>query len=64
MLLAWPPRSPVATTYDFFLRGLGQGSGLCSSPSRNYPGTEGTNQNRHWNHHRWHATNSLERTPL
>jgi len=22
---------------------------------RVYPGTEGTNQNRHWNHHRWHA---------
>ena len=20
-----------------------------------YPGTEGTNQNRHWNHHRWRA---------
>ena len=29
-----------------------------------YPGTEGTNQNCHWNHHRWHATNSLERTRL
>ena len=29
-----------------------------------YPGTEGTNQNRHWNHHRWHATNSLERNRL
>ena len=29
-----------------------------------YPGTEGTNQNRHWNHHRWHATDSLERTGL
>jgi len=22
------------------------------------------NQNRHWNHHRWHATNDLERTRL
>jgi len=43
---------------------LCQGSGLCSSSSRKYPGTEGTNQNRHWNHHRWHATNSLERTRL
>ena len=31
---------------------------------RVYPGTEGKNQNRHWNHHRWHATNSLERTRL
>jgi len=31
---------------------------------RVYPGTEGTNQNRHWNHHRWHATNSSERTRL
>ena len=26
--------------------------------------TEGTNQNRHWNQHLWHATNSLERTRL
>ena len=43
---------------------LRQGSGLCSSSSRKYPGTEGTNQNRHWNRHRWHATNSLERTGL
>ena len=41
-----------------------QGSGLWSSYSCRYPGTEGTNQNRHWNHHRWHATNSLERTRL
>jgi len=31
---------------------------------RVYHGTEGTNQNRHWNHHSWHATNSLERTRL
>jgi hypothetical protein len=31
---------------------------LCISPLK----TEGMNQNRHWNHHRWHATNSLERT--
>ena len=30
---------------------------------RVYPGTEGTNQTRHWNHHRWHVTNSLERNP-
>ena len=43
---------------------LRQGSGLCSSSSRKYPGAEGTNQNRHWNHHRRHATNSLERTRL
>ena len=27
--------------------GLRQGSVLCSSSSRKYPGTEGTNQNRH-----------------
>jgi len=44
--------------------GLRQGSGLCSSSSRKYPGTEVTNQNRHWNHHRWHATDSLERNRL
>jgi len=41
---------------------LFQRSGLCSS--RKYPGTEGTNQNRYWNHHCWHATDSLERTQL
>jgi len=44
--------------------GLRQGSDLCSSSSRKYQGTERTNQNRYWNHHRWHATNSLERTRL
>ena len=44
--------------------GLRQRSGLCPSTSRKYPGTEGTNQNRHWNHRRWHATNSLERSRL
>jgi len=44
--------------------GLRQGSGLCSSSSRKYPGAEGTNQNHHWNRHRWHATNSLEQTRL
>jgi len=48
----------------FLSMGLRQGLGLCSSSSRKYPGTEGTNQNRHWNHHRWHAKNSLERTRL
>ena len=36
----------------FLSMGLRQGSGLCSSSSRKYPGTESTNQNRHWNHHR------------
>jgi len=44
----------------FISLGLRQGSGLCSSSSRKYPGTEGTHQNRHCNHHRWHATKSLE----
>jgi hypothetical protein len=44
--------------------GLRQGSVLCSSSSREYPRTKGTNQNRHWNHHYWHATNILERTRL
>ena len=48
----------------FLSMGLRQGSGVCSSSSRKYLGTGGTNQNRHWNHHRWHATNSLERTGL
>ena len=31
----------------FLSMGLRQGSGLCSSCSRKYPGTEGTNHNRH-----------------
>ena len=44
----------------FLSVGLRQGSGLCSSSSHKYPGTECTNQNRHWNHHRWH----VERTRL
>jgi len=49
----------------FLSMGLRQGSGLlCSSSSRKYPETEGTNQNRHSNHHRWHATDSLKRTRL
>jgi len=48
---------------SFFSMGLRQGSGLCSTSSRKYPGT-GTNQNRHWNHHRWHDTDSLERIRL
>jgi len=48
----------------FISMGLRRGSGLCSSSSCKYPGTVGTNQNRHCNHHRWHATNSLERTRL
>jgi len=46
----------------FLSMGLRQGSGSCSYSSRKYPGTEGTNQNRHWNYRRWHATNRLERT--
>jgi len=48
----------------FISMGLRQGSGLYSFSCRKYPGTEGTNQNRHWNHHRWHATDCLERTRL
>jgi len=48
----------------FLSMGLRQVSGLCSSSSCKYPGTEGPNQNRHWNYHSRHATNSLERTRL
>ena len=48
----------------FLFMGLSQGSGLCSSSSRKYPRNESTNQNRHCNHHRWHATNSLKQTRL
>ena len=33
---------------------------LFTQVSRNW----GTNQNGHWNHHYWHATNSSEWTPL
>jgi len=31
---------------------------------RVYSRTEVTSQNHHWNHYRWHDTNSLERTRL
>jgi len=48
----------------FLSMGLRQRSGLCSSSSRKYPGSEGTYQNRHSNHHRWHATDSLGRNWL
>jgi len=55
----WSDATRVATSFSrcnpmsFLFMGLRQGSGICSSSSRKYPGTEGTNQNRHWNHHRW-----------
>ena len=53
----------------FLSMGLRHGSNLCSSSScssssRKYPRTQGVNQNRHWNHHRWHATNSFGTTRL
>ena len=66
----WSDGTRLATLFSrcnpmwFLSMGLRQGSGLCPSSSRKYHGTEGTNQNGHWNHHRWHATNSLERTRL
>ena len=66
----WSDATHLATSFSrcnpmwFLSMGLHQRSGLCSSSSRKYPGTEGTNQNHHWNHQRWHATNSLERTRL
>ena len=47
----------------FLSMGLRQGSGLCSSSSRKYPGTEGTNQNRLQNkHHPKPATPNLQHT--
>ena len=64
----WSDVTRLATSFSrchpmwFLSMVLRQGLGLCSSSFRKYPGTEGMNQNRHWNHHRWHATNSLERT--
>jgi len=64
MLLAWPPRSPDATPCDFFLWGYVKDQVYVPPLPAKYPGTEGTNQNRHWNHHRWHTKNSLERTLL
>ena len=66
----WSDATRLATSFSrcnpmwFHSMRLRQGSGLCSSCSRKYPGTEGMNQNRHWNHHHRHATNSLERTRL
>ena len=65
MLLAWPPRSPDATPCDFLLWGYVKGQVYVPPlPASTYPGTEGTNQNRHWNRHSWHATDSLEWTRL
>jgi len=59
-----PPHSPDATPRDFFLWGYVKDR-VCVPPlQRKYPGTEGMNQNCHWNHHRWHATNSLEWTRM
>ena len=42
-----PPRSPDATPCDFFVWGYVKDQVYESSSSRKYPGTEGTNQNRH-----------------
>ena len=70
LLRWWSDAACLATSFSrynpmwFLSMGLHQGSGLCSYSSRKYPGTEGTNQNCYWNHHRWHATNSLEWTRL
>ena len=47
MLLAWPPRSPDATPRDFFLWGYVNDEVYVPRFPRKYPGTEGTNQNRH-----------------
>jgi hypothetical protein len=69
-LSGWSDATRLATSFSrcnpmwFISIGLRQGSGLCFSSSRKYPGSEGRNQNRHWNHHRWHATNNLERSRL
>jgi len=55
----WSDATRLATSFSrcnsmwFLSMGLRQGPGLCSSSSRKYAGTKGTNQNRHWNHHRW-----------
>jgi hypothetical protein len=65
LLRWWSDATSLSTLFSrcspmwFLSMGLHQGSALCSSSSRKYPGTEGMNQNRHWNYHRWHATNSL-----
>jgi len=66
----WSDATRLATSFSrcnpmwFLSMRLRQGSGLCSSSSHKYPRNEGANQNGHWSHHRWHATNSLERTRL
>ena len=41
------PRSPDATPYDFFLRGYVKDQVYVPPLPAKYPGTEGTNQNRH-----------------
>ena len=40
-------RSVSIVQRQFLSMRLRQGSDLCSASSRKYPGTEGTNQNRH-----------------
>jgi len=66
----WSDATRLATSFSrcnpmsFLSKGLGQRPGFCSSSYTKYNGIEGTNQNRHWNHHRWHATYSLERNRL
>jgi len=51
-LSGWSEATRLATSFSrrnpmwFISMGLRQGSGLCSSSYRKYPGTEGTNQNR------------------
>jgi len=59
-----PPRSPDATPCDFFLWGYVKDQVYVPPVPAKCPATGGTNQNRHWNHHRCHATDSLERTGL
>ena len=59
-----PPLSPDATPCDFFLWGYVKDQVYVPPLPASILETEGTNQNRHWNHHRGHATNSLERTRL
>ena len=56
-----PFRSPDNTQCDFFLWGYAKGHVYVPPLPASIPGTEGTNQNRHWNHHRRHATDSVDK---
>ena len=59
-----PPRSPDATPCDFFLWGYVKDQVYVPPLPASIPELKVRIRTAHWNHHRWHATDSLERTRL